>query len=165
MMRGPVWWTEDAGTTWVRWAEWEDLLTPEEAATTDPRAFWALVGPDGRLYIGLVTAGGEQAVYDKRTSEVVAPTMVAREPEAGAFQLRVAPNPSQRLVTLELAGGVRRIHLLRVVDSIGREVARTELRPSTCWTVDVSSWAPGVYHARVEGDELGVEPVSFTVVR
>ena len=163
MMRGPVWWTEDAGTTWVRWAEWEDLLTPEEAATTDPRAFWALVGPDGRLYIGLVTAGGEQAVYDKRTSEVVAPTMVAREPEAGAFQLRVAPNPSQRLVTLELAGGVRRIHLLRVVDSIGREVARTELTTGSGWRVDVSTWAPGVYHARVEGEE--VEPVAFTVVR
>ena len=166
MMRGPVWWTEDAGETWTRWAEWSDLVSAEASQGSDPRAFWAFAGPDGRLYIGFSTPSGDQSIHDKRTSEVVAPTMVAREPEAeaGAFQLRVAPNPSQRLVTLELAGAARRSQPLVVVDGVGREVARTELTTGLSWRVDVSSWAPGVYHARVEGDrQLG--GVAFTVVR
>ena len=64
---------------------------------------------------------------------------------------------------LHLTSALHRQHVLVVVDGQGREVARTEMTRSSSWRIDVLSWAPGVYHARVEGEE--VEPVAFTVVR
>ena len=64
---------------------------------------------------------------------------------------------------LHLTGALHRQRVLVVVDGRGREVARTEMMRSSSWQIDVSSWGPGVYHARLEGEE--VEPVAFTVVR
>ncbi len=164
MMRGPVWWTEDAGETWARWAEWDELVSPEEASGGDPRAFWALAGPDGRLYIGLRTPGGELSIHDRRTSMPVTAWPVAQEPaaESAAVELRVSPNPSRQFVTFALTGAAReRWFEIVVVDGLGREIAQNEQALGADWRLDVSGWAPGVYHARVERHTA--ESVSFTV--
>ncbi len=68
-------------------------------------------------------------------------------------------------VTFELDGPHSGTWWLVVTDSVGREIARTELVAGSSWRVDVSSWAPGVYHAHVEGLREVAESVSFTVVR
>jgi len=166
MLRGPLWWTEDAGETWARWAEWEDLVPPAEAqAAGGGIADWAIVGPDGRLYVG-ITEGGSASIYDKRSSEPVASWAVATKPgaESPAASLHVSPNPSRQLVTLALAGIASPSAEVVIVDAQGREVARRELATDSSWRLDVSAWAPGVYHARVVGDRQ-LDAVAFTVVR
>ena len=113
------------------------------------------------------------SIYDKRSSEPVASWAVTTEPDAepGAVRLRVSPNPSRQLVTVELAGIASPSAEVVIVDAQGREVARHELAGGSRWRLDVSGWAPGVYHARVVGDrrltgaDLGFDAVAFTVVR
>ncbi|OZC01756.1 T9SS type A sorting domain-containing protein [Rubricoccus marinus] len=162
MMRGPVWWTEDAGETWARWAEWEELVAPREVVGGDPRAFWALAGPDGRLYIGLSTPGGDKYVYDKRTSEPVTAWPVAGEPaprEASGARLRVSPNPASGAVRIALELGTPEAVAVTVYDARGREVYReaSGARGDHAWEVDTRAWAAGVYAVRAE---VGGEVVS-----
>lgn len=167
MKRGPVWWTQDAGESWSRWAEWIDLLAPEDSDAVNPLAVWAFVGPDGHLYIGLATGGGDQAVHDKRTSEPVAAWAVATEedPATDPGVLQVAPNPSRGTVTLSVRGAPALRREIAVFDVAGRKIARHEIAGGSSWSIDVSAWAPGQYRARVTGNGASVRPVSFTVVR
>lgn len=166
MMRGPLWWTEDAGETWAQWAEWDELAPPEEVINGDARARWALVAPDGRLIVGVQSNNSTNSIFDKRSSEPVASWAVSSEPqiEKEETHLRVSPNPSRQLVRVELVGSPTASHQLVVVDSVGREVARTESSSGSRWRLDVSGWAPGVYHVRA-GEGHVVDGVSFTVVR
>ncbi|GAB5535117.1 MAG: hypothetical protein Rubg2KO_13660 [Rubricoccaceae bacterium] len=149
-----LWRTANGGETWQAvgpvWREWS-------AVPTD-----LAIGPDGRLWASATGArGGGKRGGVFRTVE---PVYVASGggPEAAPLTLAVRPNPSRQRVTLELAGPPSEPRQLVVVDSVGREVARTELAADSSWRLDVSGWAPGVYHARA-GD--GVEAVAFTVVR
>ena len=78
-----------------------------------------------------------------------------------AVRFGVSAECEPSAAALSLAGGVadRSVVGLVVVDSLGQEVAR-----GSSWRLNVSAWAPGVYHARVVGDrQLG--GVVFTVVR
>ena len=114
------------------------------------------LGPNGRLY----------ASTDVGLWRTVEPVFVAATdvPDEEPLELVVQPNPSRQLVTLELMGLQPERYQLVVVDSVGREVTRTELASGSSWRLDVSSWAPGVYHVRV-GEGHAVEAASFTVVR
>ncbi|GAB5533936.1 MAG: hypothetical protein Rubg2KO_01850 [Rubricoccaceae bacterium] len=166
MMRGPLWWTEDAGETWIRWAEWDELVPPTEIISNSDRARWAIVGPDGHLIVGITSNSPNNSIYDKRSSEPVASWAIAEEPEVLArATLRVSPNPSHQLVTVALVGADRQPVEILIVDAQGREVARRELAAGSRWRLDVSAWAPGVYHARGVRDRQPVEAVSFTVMR
>ena len=155
---GAVLLSEDGAETWTEIGQ-----VPGISAEASTIVEIAALGPDGRLYAGTRYLGpGHVHSYRTkwRASDGFA-VVSGGQPERDATRLSVSPNPSGRLVTLELTGAIRRSQLLVVVDSVGREVARTDLPAGTSWQVDVSTWAPGVYHARVEG----IESVSFTVVR
>ncbi|MEO0558279.1 MAG: hypothetical protein AAF170_08860 [Bacteroidota bacterium] len=167
MRRGPLWWTDDAGETWSRWAEWNELVPPEEAQMSGVgEARWAFVGPDGRLYVGLFQGGGDVSIHDKRSSEPVASWAVSSEPqtEKEETRLRVSPNPSRQRVTVELVDLTSPSAEVVIVDAQGREVARRVLAGESRWRLDVSAWAPGVYRARAVGKHP-LATVSFTVVR
>ncbi|GAB5535353.1 MAG: hypothetical protein Rubg2KO_16020 [Rubricoccaceae bacterium] len=167
MMRGPLWWTADAGETWTQWAEWEDLVPPTEITGVDARARWAIVDPDGHLIVGITSNGSDTSIYDKRSSEPVASWAVSKEPavEVRTSNLRVYPNPTGHFLTVALSGTASPSPLnVFVSDAQGREVYRHQLAFGSSSQVDVSTWTPGIYHARVEGNRE-VEPVSFTVVR
>ena len=171
--RGRVLLSDDGAMSWTQ-------IGQVPGVSGDTFVETAALGPDGRIYVGTAYAGPTDA-YSYRTkgraSEGFA-VRVSGEGDAGGrggASLSVRPNPSARVVTVHLAGrphlegdlrqtgAPHRQRVLVVVDSQGREVARTEMTRGSNWQVDVSSWGPGVYHARVEGEE--VEPVAFTVVR
>ncbi|WP_143536712.1 T9SS type A sorting domain-containing protein [Rubricoccus marinus] len=166
MMRGPVWWTGDAGETWSLWAEWEELFPPEEHGPEvgNPRAQWAQAGPDGRLYVGVSSRG---PVWDKRTSVPV--VAVAGEPpprEASGARLRVSPNPASGAVRIALEVSTPEAATVTVYDARGREVHReaSGARGDHAWEVDTRAWAAGVYTVRAEvGGE--VLRARFTVAR
>lgn len=144
---GAVWRSEDGGQTWMEVTSNIDTREPVLAIRQ---------GGDGRIYM----AGS--GVW--RTVEPVS-VASAERPEAERLSLRVSPNPSRQRVTLALTGLASTRHSFVVVDSVGREIIRNELVSRSSWDVDVLGWAPGLYHARVEGIHPAVEPVSFTVVR
>ena len=154
-----LWRTADGGTTWQAvgpvWREWS-------AVPTD-----LAVGPDGRLWAsaeGVRTSSKRGGVF--RTVEPV--YVAGDEPPVvpgRKLSLTVQPNPSRQRVEVSVSGPARERRTLVVVDGVGREVARTV---GSNWRFDVSTWAPGVYFARVEGGDAEggeVEPVAFTVVR
>ena len=165
--QGQVLLSEDGAMTWT-------LIGQVPGIAGDTWVATAALGPDGRVYAGTHN-GSPNDSYSYRTKWRAADGFAARvsgegDPEGrGGESLSVRPNPSARVVTvylegdLHLTGAPHRQRVLVVVDSQGREVARTEMTRSSSWRIDVLSWAPGVYHARVEGEE--VEPVAFTVVR
>ena len=170
MMRGPVWWTGDAGETWSLWAEWEELFPPEEQAAEEGnvRARWAQAGPDGRLYVGVSSSSWALPVWDKRTSVPV--VAVAEEPaprEASGARLRVSPNPTSGAVRIALEVGTPEAVAVTVYDARGRTVWASGAGPARgdhAWEVDTSGWAAGVYVVRAE---IGGEVVSerLTVAR
>ncbi len=121
MYRGPVYWSEDGGETWVRWAEWTSL------GPADGYANWAIAGPDGRLYVGVTLNGGERVAFDRRTSEPVASWAVASEPgtpapPADGLGLRVFPNPTGGVATVALRLAAPERVRVSVIDVQGREV-------------------------------------------
>ena len=134
----------------------------------------AALGPDGRLYVG-ASRNGPEEVRQYRTVGRLIDTVrfgvsAEREPSLPPQSLVASPNPAHQLVEIALsyierAGSSRRLAgstiELVVVDSLGREVARHAA--TTSWRLDVSAWAPGVYHARVEG--AAADSVTFTVAR
>ena len=160
-----LWRTADGGSTWQAvgpvWRGWS-------AVPTD-----LAIGPDGRLWASAEGAsGGSKRGGVFRTVEPV--YVATEEPLTGIFpggRLAAHPNPARQHVTLEpkvgvsqLAGSDHQIVEIVVTDSTGREVARTERVPGSRWRLDVSDWAPGVYHAWIEG-ERPRDAVAFTVVR
>lgn len=168
MNGGHVWESTDAGETWAR------LDTVVPGALVDPagsptfaRVFWALRGPDGRLYVGGLRLGGVNPGWTYRT----AATFVAGEasPEGpDALGLSVRPNPAggrvEVVVTLAAAGPVRVV----VLDALGREVAVVldGEAPSgeRAVSVDTSRWPAGVYVVRATAG-THVATARLTVVR
>ena len=170
MMRGPVWGTADGGETWSRWGEHADF------AVADARAWWAVVGPDGRLYVGVRGYSGGPA-WEVRTAVPVA--AVSSEPEGpGApargegLGVRVRPNPSQAgrvAVAWDAAGLDPELGRARVtvVDVRGRAVLSVEAAGGAGGgeaELDTSSLAAGVYAVRVEAAGV-VGAARLTVAR
>jgi hypothetical protein len=122
--RGRVWRTDDAGDTWLD-------IGRLPIDTTIVSARCAELGPDGRLYVGLMRAGAE---YDDawvyRTTE---PVVVRSEPAPaglpGAMTIHVRPNPSSGTATVTLTlpeqtgGRLASPVRLTVHDALGRRVA------------------------------------------
>jgi photosystem II stability/assembly factor-like uncharacterized protein len=113
---GTVHLSEDGGSTWQLVGQ-----TPVDSTVT--RLAGATLGPDGRLYVGLVQAGPGQAwVY--RTAGVVVGAEPRAAEEGAGLRLEVRPNPSTGAVvigvTLPAASAVR----AAVYDVHGRELAR-----------------------------------------
>ena len=123
----------------------------------------ATLGPDGRLYAAMGRAGHLSPWQYRSAGRLVEAMRVAvaaeEEGPAQSSSLRVSPNPARGAVTLSLSEAARPSVEVVVVDSVGREVARRSV--DRAWRLDVAGWAPGLYHARVEG----AEAVAFTVVR
>lgn len=146
---------------------WEEIgQVPGISAEAMTNVETAALGPDGRIYVGTRYAGPRDILSYRtkwRASAGFAVSEVER-PASSASRLTVRPNPSRQLVTLELAGENRQPVEVIVADVQGRELARHEMAPGSSWRLDVSGWAPGVYHARA-GDGRQLETVSFTVVR
>ena len=130
----------------------------------------AELGPDGRLYVGAVRNGPEEARQYRTVGRLIDTVRFGvaseREPAPPSLSLAASPNPARQLVEIELSG--RQLDgspvELVVVDSLGREVARRAAQAATSWRLDVSAWAPGVYRARVVGDRQ-LDAVAFTVAR
>ncbi|MEO0558079.1 MAG: hypothetical protein AAF170_07835 [Bacteroidota bacterium] len=160
--------SHDGGETWV-----EIGRVPGVSSETNTIVKTAALGPDGRLYVGTSYLGpGDAYSYRSkwRARDGFAVASSDR-PEESAVRLTVSPNPARQRVELALSGTVRQPVEVVVSDALGREVARTELAAganrgaaSASWRLDVSGWAPGVYHARVVGAPQR-EAVRFTVVR
>jgi hypothetical protein len=112
--RGTVYRTNDAGETWAAIGRAPDI-------SEDISATAAVVGPDGRLYVGLIRGGiGRTWVY--RTAEVV----VASEggPEPGEpLRLEVAPNPFRGAATVTLSLSEPSEAMAAVYDVLGRRVS------------------------------------------
>lgn len=167
MKRGPLWGTEDGGETW---AEWAPSPTPNEAGHF---ARWALAGPDGRLYVGIVKSGGNESVFDVRTTVPVVAVANEAPPEASGAVLRVSPNPAGGLVRIEMEG-TRTPEAVEIVivDARGREVARASGAPGS-WSgagaggveVSTAGWAPGTYVTRAVVSGQVAVSTRFTVVR
>lgn len=156
-----LWRTADGGESWQAvgpvWREWTTV--PTDLA----------IGPDGRLWASASANRGHRTNPRRggvfRTVEPVYVTSQERPtlvPVHG--QVTANPNPSRQRVELALSGLVRSRADVVVVDPQGREVARREVATGSSWRLDVSGWAPGVYHARIVGGPPGVG-VAFTVVR
>jgi len=147
MKRGPVYGTEDGGETWARWSDFP-------GGPDDIFARWAVVGPDGRLYVGLGRRGGDLA-WVIRSSSPVASWAVSGEggpaERASDLSLEIHPNPTAGRVTVELSGPpVGRVRLA-VYDVRGREIAVLYDGPSSGrrrFGLDSSGLAPGPYVVR-----------------
>ena len=114
--RGTVYRTDDGGATWAAVGRAPDI-------NDDIYAKAAALGPDGRLYVGLLEIGsnGEGWVY--RTEEVVT---VAAEPGATApvkVGLNVYPNPTSRSLTVEVTLPAAAAVDMALFDVSGRRVA------------------------------------------
>ncbi len=156
--RGIVYRTDDAGETWAIAGR-----TPVTASNMTSRML--MVGPEGRLYVGLLLAGTERAWAVRTVQPVVAVSSVPN-PEASGARLRVSPNPGAGAVRIALRLDTPEAARLTVFDARGRAV-HTEAsgaRGQHAWEVDTSAWAAGVYVARAE---VGGEVVTaqLTVAR
>jgi len=145
LKRGHLYQTTDGGETWGVVGR-----VPGIRSSDDPEGFTvaaaATLGPDGRLYV----APNRGWVW--RTAE---PFVVAADdaPPAPASTLRVAvyPNPVEGAATVRLTGAAGPARF-RVVDPLGRVVARAERPSADGWTVATDGWAPGVYTVVAEAD-------------
>lgn len=126
----------------------------------------AALGPDGQLYVG-VNMNGPNEPWQYRTVgrliDAVRVAVVSEDRPLGgdSASLRVSPNPAHDTVTLAVPGTTRASVDVVVVDARGREVVRRRVEAGAAWTLDLALWAPGIYHASIEG----VEATTFTVVR
>ena len=161
--RGRVMLSTDGAETWAQVGSVPGTYIAGGRGRVDAAA----LGPDGKLYVGVGINGPTDAWQYRTAGRLIDAVRVAVPSEpvlsTGPISLRVRPNPSRQHVRIELSGSTPEGYRFVVVDSVGRAVARAGLVAGSSWTVDVSTWAPGVYHARVEGG--AVEPVPFTVIR
>jgi photosystem II stability/assembly factor-like uncharacterized protein len=161
--RGAVYRTDDGGASWALVGR-----TPmfEREYVGD-----ALLGPDGRLYVGLVRLGASTPVegWVYRTAE---PVTVASEGGAEAAQgllLSAVPNPSSGDTSLVLTLGEASSSVrVTLYDALGREAATVHDGPLAAGThrlaVDTSALAPGVYVACVV-TEGGTVSARLTLAR
>src|SRR5690606_34919409 len=113
--RGTVYRTDDAGATWEAVGR-----APEIAFLIHLSS--AVVGPDGRLYVGL-TENGPARGWVWRTAEVV--TVAAEpgpEPEREGLGLEVRPNPFRGAATVTLTLARPSEVEVAVYDVLGRRV-------------------------------------------
>ena len=168
-----VWESTNGGETWPQ----RPGVVPGSLMDDGPgsaqlgRTSWALLGPDGRLYVGGIALGRNLASLQEgwmlRTAE---PFVVSAEgapsPTASGLSLSAAPNPSSGVVTLALSSREPERVRVVVVDVTGREVWAGEAWATpegASVVVDASGWATGVYVAHVAGGES--VSARFTVAR
>lgn len=158
----PVWRTTDGGATWSDmgpvWTEWRSY--PTDLA----------VGPDGRLW---ASARGEYQ-YGLRVGGVFRTTepvfAVARNggdgSSAAPFSLRVFPNPTSVLVTVEVSSPMADHVRLAVFDAQGREVAVVwdgTMVDGQRVVVETSGLGTGVYVVRAVASDGATASASLTV--
>ena len=166
--RGTVSRTDNAGATWVAVGRAPDV-GPNVAVDV------AVVGPDGRLYVGIVSGlPGEGWVW--RTEEVVGVPVSGEagpEGEASDIGLEVRPNPSRGAAEVVLTLSEPSHVSVAVYDVVGRRVASVPVRAYAAGRHSValgraalggSGLAPGVYVVRVVAGETVVAR-RLTVVR
>ena len=154
---GHVWQTTDAGESWAIISIVPlSLVDPASAGLgLNPRVYWALRGPDGRLYVGGSRLGGANPGWAFRT---VAPVVAVEPPPDSApgsmpgIALTVRPNPAggRVEVVLELAEASD-VHVV-ILDALGREVAvvldGAAPHGEHVVGMDTASWPAGVYVVR-----------------
>jgi len=158
--RGHLFETTDGGDTWQVVGRMPGIRSsgdPEPVSV----AMDAELGPDGRLYV----AANRGSVW-----RTVDPLVVAGEgapSSASGLSLSVSPNPSSGAVTFTLSSRETQRARVVVSDVTGREVAAVEAWATpegASVSVDASSWAPGVYVARMWAGD-GSASVRVTVAR
>ena len=160
--RGIVYRTDDGGETWAvvgRTPITDDSATSQEV----------LVGPDGRLYLGVKMAGPADEWVYRTASLYVSVAAEPMPPEDAAFGLgEPVPNPARGEVAVRYALSEAGVVRITVYDALGREVAvmaRGEHEPGTHTArLDAGSLAPGVYLVRLAASEV-MKTRRLTVVR
>jgi len=162
--RGAVYRTDDGGGSW---------MVVGRTPMPDPTMEYvgtALVGPDGRLYVGLTRIGASTVNGGRvfRTSEPVVSAEPSPMPEGSGLMLRVEPNPSSGAVALVLTLGAAEARVRVVVyDSLGREVAVAHEGALAAGEhrlpLNTRGLAPGAYVARVTaGDRTATVRLALT---
>ena len=164
MNGGDVWASEDAGETWATVGVVPGALSDPSGSPSSGRAFWALRGPDGRLYVGGIRLGGASPGWTYRTVTPV----VAGEPEpewSDLLGVSVRPNPAGGHVEVVLNAAEAGVARVVVVDALGREVAvvidGAVTQGERTLSVETGGWPAGVYVVRAA---VGDQSVSARLV-
>jgi hypothetical protein len=165
MLRGPVYGTEDAGETWTEWSAWPGGTDPLGSVA---RATWAVLGPDGHLYLGL-SHNGFPNVYDVRTTVPVGmiTSSGAPPPASSGLSLSVRPNPSDGRVTVAIVADAPETVRVSVLDALGREVAVIydgAVSDRLALPVETADLSPGVYVVRASVAGRAAATARFTLV-
>jgi len=159
MLRGPVWGTEDGGETWAVVGQVPDV-------DANHAVYTSTLGPDGRLYVGLVRQGpspGNAWVY--RTEQRVRPPVAAEPgpPPAENLSLTVQPNPARGEASVTLTLGAPAEVEAAVYDVLGRSVALLHDGPlpagARTLAFDGAALPAGVYVVRVTARRGGTSTV------
>ncbi|MEM6328226.1 MAG: FG-GAP-like repeat-containing protein [Bacteroidota bacterium] len=111
-----------------------------------------IVGAPGETVNGQAEAG--------RAYLLLSASVVSTEAEPSRDSLTVSPNPARGSLRLGVPEGT--VGTLLVTDALGRVMHRGPVRNEI--VLDVSRWAPGVYHVRL-GTEAGIATTAVSVVR
>ena len=151
---GQVWATADGGESWHVEGIVPGSLVDPATPNAIGRVWWALRGPEGRLYIGggRLGQGNPNPGWMFRTAS---PFVVASSsgPEASpGVSLSVRPNPAGGVVSVIVMAPEPGDAVVVVLDALGRAVARVHAGPvaagATPFALDTSGWAAGVYVVR-----------------
>jgi hypothetical protein len=167
MLRGPVYGTEDAGETWTEWSAWPGGTDPLGRVAF---AKWAVLGPDGHLYLGLFHNSPNSNVYDVRTTVPVGMITSREAPPVSpsGLSLSVRPNPSDGRVTVEMVTDAPETVRVSVLDALGREVAvvyEGGVSDRLALPVETAGLSPGVYVVRASAAGRADATARFTVAR
>lgn len=139
--RGRVWRSMDSGDTWTLEGVVPDMLDIESVQNS------TIVGPDGRIYAGVVRAGPAHGWMWRTVDSVLVGNESDPEFAEERNNLRVFPNPSTGTLTIE--ADMREQEAV-VYDLRGREVMRMAL-PTGRTEIATSSLPAGVYVVEVGG--------------
>ena len=155
MNGGHVWQSGNGGASWLRTGSVPGAIASPDATGLNGRVFWALKGPDERLYVGGSRLGNSNPGWTFRTADPLSFAVAGEEAPAETPRLGVSvrPNPAagrvKVVLTLAEASSVRAV----AVDALGREVAvvldGAVSSGERVVDVDVVSWPAGVYVVRV----------------